>query len=257
MIEFNKDRLNVRVFDSVEEMGKCSAKDVSAKICELLEEKPEVNMIFAAAPSQSEFLKDLIGDSRVDWSRINAFHMDEYVGLDHTHGQSFANFLGRSLFDKVPFKSVNYINGAAEDIDVECGRYAALLREFPVDIVCLGIGENGHIAFNDPGVADFDDDKLVKVVALDQVCRQQQVNEKCFGTLDEVPKYAITLTVPALINALWMFCVVPFKNKAMAVKRTLTGEISEECPATILRKKQNSCLYLNRDSASLLSGVVF
>ena len=121
-----------------------------------------------------------------------------------------------------------------------------------MDIVCLGIGENGHIAFNDPGVADFNDPKLTKVVALDEVCRGQQVHEKCFPTLDDVPKEAITLTVPALLRADWMFCIVPFTNKAPAVKRMLEGEISEQCPASILREKENSCLYLNNESSSLL-----
>lgn len=128
-----------------------------------------------------------------------------------------------------------------------------LLTKHPVDIVCLGIGENGHIAFNDPDVADFNDPKLVKIVELDPICRQQQVNEKCFMTLDLVPKEALTLTIPALLKAEWMFCIVPFKNKAQAVYQTVYGEVSEKCPASILRRKENSSLYLDPKSAERIN----
>lgn len=249
---FQKDLLDVKVYPTTVQMGAASAADTADKICELLERKEEINMIFAAAPSQSEFLKCLVSDSRVDFSRINAFHMDEYIGIGFEHPQSFGRFLHNNVFGKVPFKSVHYINGMAEDLDGECERYSRLLEEYPVDIVCLGIGENGHIAFNDPDFADFNDSKMVKVIELDPVCRQQQVNEKCFDTIDDVPKKAITLTIPTLLKAEWMYCIVPFSNKAKAVKRTLEGDISEECPATILRKKEKSCLYLNYESASLL-----
>lgn len=252
MKEFTRDHLKVKIYPTTEQMGHGAARDVAARIADLLSRKAEINMIFAAAPSQSAFLEALIADPGIEWNRINAFHMDEYIGIDITRPQSFANFLSRSIFSKVPFKSVNYINGAAPDVEKECERYARLLDEHPVDIVCLGIGENGHIAFNDPAVADFNDPKAVKIVAMDEICRGQQVKEKCFPTLDEVPKHAITLTVPALVRADWMFCVVPFVHKAPAVKRMLEGEISEQCPASILRKKENSCLYLNEDSSSLL-----
>ena len=178
--------------------------------------------------------------------------MDEYVGLGPDAPAGFGNFLRQRVFGKLPFKSVNYLDGLAADPEEECARYSKLLAEHPVDIVCLGIGENGHIAFNDPGVADFNDPKAVKVVALDRVCRQQQVNEKCFPDFDSVPAYAFTLTVPSLMKADKMICVVPFTNKAPAVKRALTGEISEECPSSILRTKAGAVLYLDADSASLL-----
>ena len=210
-------------------------------------------MIFAAAPSQNEFLSHLIHDKRIDWTRINAFHMDEYIGIHPEAPQSFGHFLRIRIFDKVPFKKVNYLNGLAENLEEECQRYADLLTKHPVDIVCLGIGENGHIAFNDPDVADFNDPKLVKVVELDPICRQQQVNEKCFMTLDLVPKEALTLTIPALLRAEWMFCIVPFKNKAQAVYQTVYGEVSEKCPASILRRKENSSLYLDPESAKRIN----
>ena len=250
---FQKDKLTVRVYPSIEQMGADAANDVADRINKLLAEKAEVNMIFAAAPSQEEFITRFIARTDIDWTRINAFHMDEYIGISAQAPQSFGNFLRVRLFDKVPFKTVNYLNGRAEDLDAECLRYATLLSEHPVDIVCLGIGENGHIAFNDPDVADFNDPAWVKVVKLDDICRQQQVNEKCFDTLDEVPQKALTLTIPSLLKAPWMFCIVPFANKARAVYETINGSISEKCPASILRKKEKSSLYLDAKSSALLN----
>ena len=250
---FQQELLTVKIFPSIQQMGKCAATEVADKACELLKEKSEINMIFAAAPSQNEFLSHLIQSKRIDWSRINAFHMDEYIGINPEAPQSFGNFLRQRIFDKVPFKTVNYLNGQAENLEEECKRYSELLLHHPVDIVCLGIGENGHIAFNDPDVANFNDSQLVKIVTLDPICRQQQVNEKCFDTFDLVPAKALTLTIPALLKADWMFCIVPFKNKANAVYNTLYGEISEKCPASILRKKENSCLYLDPESAERIN----
>jgi glucosamine-6-phosphate deaminase len=252
VITFTKGMLEVRIYPDREEMGKDAARDVSAAIQKLLETKEEINMIFAAAPSQSDFMKELIADKAIRWERINAFHMDEYIGLAKDASQGFGNFLKRHLFDQVPFKSVHLVNGQAEDPEAECKRYAGLLEQHPVDIVCLGIGENGHIAFNDPPVADFNDPKLVKVVELDMPCRQQQVNENLFTGIDVVPTHAVTITIPALLRAQQMFCMVPAINKAEAVYRTLNGEISEACPASILRTKKGVILYLDKDSASLL-----
>ncbi|VBB48560.1 Glucosamine-6-phosphate isomerase [uncultured Paludibacter sp.] len=251
-IVFLKDKIQVHIFNSREDMGKKAAEDTAAKIKEILQEKNEVNMIFAAAPSQNEFLKYLVNDLSIPWEKINAFHMDEYIGLSANAPQGFGNFLKERLFEKVPFKSVQYINGLVEDIQVECDRYEKLLMDYPVDIVCLGIGENGHIAFNDPPVADFNDKVLVKEVELDPSCRQQQVNENCFTSIDLVPLKAITLTIPALMKAKYMFCVVPSANKAKAVYETLHHKISEKYPATILRTKEDMKLYLDKDSASLL-----
>lgn len=250
--EFVKDKLSVKIFPSRKLMGQEAARKVSEVIRKLLGDKDEINMIFAAAPSQSDFMESLIADSSIPWQRINAFHMDEYIGLARQAPQGFGNFLKERLFGKVPFKSVNYINGQSPDAESECTRYSELLEKYPVDIACLGIGENGHIAFNDPPVADFNDPKSVKVVELDLACRQQQVNEKLFAVLNLVPTHAITLTIPALMKAEFMFCMVPAINKAEAVYRTLHGEISEECPATVLRTKQRAILYLDREGASLL-----
>lgn len=250
--EFHQDSLTVKILSDTEEMGRQAAKEVADKIIELLALKEQINMVFAAAPSQEAFLKNLIADPHIDWSRINAFHMDEYVGIGDEAPQSFARFLRERLFDRVPFRSVHCLIGKAADTAAECERYAELLRRYPTDIVCLGIGENGHIAFNDPGVADFNDPESVKIVTLDDVCRQQQVNENCFDALNLVPQEAFTLTVPALLRADWLFCIVPFTNKANAVYNALYGEISERCPASILRREKHACLYLSRESAQRL-----
>lgn len=210
-------------------------------------------MIFAAAPSQNDFLEALIDDKTIEWERINAFHMDEYIGLGPDDPQGFGNFLKERIFDKVPFKSIFYINGQSDNLQEECERYAELLDSYPVDIVCLGIGENGHIAFNDPHVAHFNDSERVKIVSLDEKCRVQQVHDGCFSTLDRVPMSAFTLTIPALIAAEYMFCMVPSKTKNIAVFNTINGPISESCPASILRKKENAILYLDSDSSELLN----
>ena len=252
MKSFYQDQLKVNVFPSRSEMGQAAARDVSAKIRQLLSTKSEINMIFAAAPSQNEVLAALVADKSIPWQRINAYHMDEYIGLDSAAPQCFGNFLDRHIFSLVPFKSINYIKSDATDADAECVRYSSLLSAGPIDIVVMGIGENGHIAFNDPPVADFKDTALVKPVKLDEICRQQQVNDGCFPTLDTVPRYAITLTVPMLVSAPNLFCIVPAATKAWAVKETLTGSIDEHCPASILRTRPGAQLYLDPDSAALI-----
>ncbi|MBE6725254.1 MAG: glucosamine-6-phosphate deaminase [Ruminococcaceae bacterium] len=250
-----KDALRVWVHEKRTLMGESAARDIAEEMRRQLETKDEINMIFAAAPSQNETLTALVKED-VDWTRVNAFHMDEYVGLEPDAPQSFGTYLKEHIFGLVPFKSVKLID-PSNDAEEEIERYSALLGEHPVDITVLGIGENGHIAFNDPGVADFDDPALVKVVPLDEVCRMQQVHDGCFPRLDAVPTHALTLTVPALTRAEAMFCSVPAATKAEAVKRTLTEEISENCPATIMRRHPHAVMYCDRDSASGVLGQSF
>ncbi len=252
MKSFYKDKLKVKVFENRTLMGEDAAKDIKNAIVTLLKDKAEINMIFAAAPSQNDMLKALISDKDIAWNRINAFHMDEYIGLSKDAPQGFGNFLKEHIFGLVDFKSVNYIDVSATDPQKESQRYAKVLEKNPTDIVVMGIGENGHIAFNDPPVADFNDSLAVKPVKLDQVCRQQQVNDGCFESIDKVPTHAITLTVPTLVKPKYLFCVVPAKTKAKAVYQTLNGNIEESCPASILRTHQNAVLYLDNDSAQLL-----
>lgn len=249
--EFKVDKLKVKIFDSRQNLGTVAARDVAQRIKELLDGQKEINMIFAAAPSQNEFLETL-SKSELDWNRINAFHMDEYIGLAKTHPERFGNYLKKAIFEKVPFGQVFYLNGL-EGPHRECQRYADLLMRYPPDIVCLGIGENTHLAFNDPHVANFEDPLMVKVVELDTISRQQQVHDGCFAKLAEVPKAAITLTIPTLMRAKYVFCMVPGANKADAVSHTLQDEISEQHPSTTLRAHDHAVLYLNKESAGKLN----
>ena len=252
MKTFKKDLLTVNVYKTRDEMGKSAANDIKACILSLLKTKETITMIFAAAPSQNEVLYALATDKEIPWNRINAFHMDEYIGLSADAPQGFGNFLKEHIFGLADFKSVSYIDITASDAEKECKRYAELLAKYPTDIVVMGIGENGHIAFNDPPVADFNDKKAVKSVELDEICRNQQVNDGCFAKIDDVPKTAITLTVPTLFAGDHLFCIVPAKTKAKAVKATLCDDINEKCPATVLRRHKSAILYLDGDSSSLL-----
>jgi len=247
---FKVDKLKVEIYPDRLSMGRQAALAVSEKLKVLTSMQLNVRIVFAAAPSQNEFLSELASAKGINWSRVTAFHMDEYIGLNNNAEQKFGNFLKKRIFDKVNFKKVNYINSQSENPNGECKRYSELLNEAPIDIVCLGIGENGHIAFNDPAFADFNDTKTVKIVKLDDVSRQQQVNDGCFTSINEVPKEAITLTIPAMFSAKYLFTVVPGSTKKTAVYKTLYGKINSDCPATILRKHDNAVLYLDSQSAS-------
>ena len=243
--------LDVRVYDTRAEMGNAAGNDATDVIVALLAKKPEINMIFAAAPSQNETLAALCERKDIDWTRVNAYHMDEYIGLAADAPQRFGTFLKNAIFGKLPFRSVNYIDCTGSDPEAECARYAALLEKVKIDVVMLGIGENGHIAFNDPPVADFDDKRIIKPVSLDEVSRNQQVNDGCFASLSEVPHTALTLTVPTLFHADYLFCSVPAATKADAVYHTVTDrEISTKCPATIMRKHPHAILYCDKDSGA-------
>ena len=252
MKTFNKDNLVVEIYENRTLMGEAAARDIKAKISELLSQKQEINMIFAAAPSQNDVLKSLVEDKAIEWNRVNAYHMDEYIGLDKDAPQGFGNFLKAHIFGLVPFKSINYIDITTDNPEKEAERYGKLLTENPTDIVIMGIGENGHIAFNDPPVADFNDSKVVKPVKLDEICRQQQVNDGCFTSIDKVPTHAMTLTIPTLVKAPYLFCIVPAPTKAKAVFETLNGSIDEHCPASVLRLQKNAKLYLDNESSKLL-----
>ncbi len=245
---FKLDQLKVEVFANRIELGKAAGQRVSQKMREMLGHAQEISMVFAAAPSQNEFLEELSKARGIDWKRVTAFHLDEYLGLPDTAPQSFGRFLRERLFEKVRPGTIHYLNGMAEKPEAECERYAFLLKGRSLDIACIGIGENGHLAFNDPPVADFNDPKLVKVVGLDQASRQQQVHDGCFESLEKVPKSAITLTIPAIFASQFIFCMVPAPSKAEAVRRTLEGPITTDCPASILRKHEKTTLFLDRDS---------
>jgi len=244
------EKLQAKVYVDRAALGRAAGEAAAAKLKELIAKKP-VSVIFAAAPSQNEFLETLVAAKGIDWSCVTAFHMDEYVGLPGTAPQSFGRWLRDRIFDKVKPGKVHCLEGMAKDSAKECARYGKLLQESPPDVTCMGIGENGHLAFNDPPVADFNDPHAVKVVELDLASRKQQVNDGCFSALEQVPQTAMTLTIPTLLSAPWIFCMVPGPRKAPAVKRTLEGTIATECPATVLRRHDRAVLFLDKDSASL------
>lgn len=204
-------------------------------------------MIFASAPSQADVLAALVSEPGIDWRRVTGFHMDEYIGLDEDDPERFANWLDEHVFSKVPLAAAHRIR-PGDDPASTARDYAELLAEAPIDIVQLGIGVNGHIAFNDPPVADFDDPLDAKVVTLDHQCRQQQVDDGCFATILEVPRQAITLTVPRLMRADRLFCIVPTRAKRAAVDAALNGPVSTDCPASILREHPDCTLYLDADA---------
>ena len=245
------DRLKVEVHPNRAAMGAAAASACRRRILEAVARRNACRMIFAAAPSQNELLAELRAAGDIPWERVEAFHMDEYRGLSQEAPQRFSRFLREALFDHVPLKASNFLDVAGLPIGEEMQRYAFLLSGSPIDIVCLGVGENGHIAFNDPPVADFDDPLPIKEVELDKACRLQQVHDGAFPSLESVPARAITLTVPALTRGESLFCVVPGPRKALAVKTMLTGPVGEACPASVLRTHPDCTLYLDAESASM------
>jgi len=253
--EFSSDALHAAVFANRQDMGKAAATYVSTYLQELQGERDEIRIVVGSAPSQDEFFEHLTSSPHreaIDWSKLVVFHMDEYIGLSSEHPQSFRAYQFKHFISKVPLKAFHQIQGEAPDSDEECQRLSDLLAEKPIDLACCGIGENGHLAFNDPAVADFEDPKWAKRVDLDDICRQQQVNDGCFPSLDAVPTQAITLTLRVFANATKLSCVVPASTKAKAIAATLNDSISTQCPATLMRKHPDARLFLEPNSARLL-----
>lgn len=246
------ERLTLEVYANRQDMGVAAGREAAAAIRAVLARQAHCRVVFAAAPSQNEFLAELSVAPDIDWARVTAFHMDEYVGLGADAPQSFVRYLKEHILDAVRPGQVHFLNGLAPDPRAECSRYTALLNDAPVDLVFAGIGENGHLAFNDPPDADFHDPKTVKVIALAPRSRQQQVHDGCFERLEAVPTHALTLTIPALLAARQIFCMVPGPTKAEAIRDTLSGPVRQECPATILRQHPATALYTDADSAGLI-----
>jgi glucosamine-6-phosphate deaminase len=249
---FTVDSLPVRVYASQPDMAQDAAGIVNQYLQEVLARQGAARLIMATGNSQIQFLDALISLGGIDWSKITLFHMDEYLGLDANHSASFRRYMRERVEARVKPKVFHYLNGDAMEPLAECDRYASLLREQPIDLCCFGIGENGHLAFNDPPVADFKDKYPVKLVKLDDACKLQQVGEGHFPTLEDVPKYALTLTIPTLLASKRMLCLCPEKRKAAAVKDALRGPISTACPASYLRQQTHVTLFLDADSASAL-----
>lgn len=245
------DQICVRKYATREEMGKAAAEDVAQRIGKTIAAKGSANVVFASAPSQNEFLAHLL-ECPVEWDKVRAFHMDEYIGLAADAPQGFGNFLRDALLSKVAVKEAHYIDGQNPNPQAACDAYSALLSQYTPDIICLGIGENGHLAFNDPPVADFADPLKVKIVELDPVCRMQQVNDGCFTSIDQVPTHALTLTMSAILSIPEAVAIVPSATKAQALFGTTHGEISEACPASGLRRKAGAAIYTDMDAGALL-----
>jgi glucosamine-6-phosphate deaminase len=253
---FSVDSLEVFVYENRALAGRAAAQGVAGQIVARQQRSPgRVNVIFAAAPSQNEFLAGLVAHKEIDWSRVVAFHMDEYLGIGGDHPISFRRYLQEHLFRLVGLAGdrLRLIPGEQVERPLQtCLAYEDILRAEPADIVCAGIGENGHLAFNDPPVADFLDPVLVKVVRLDAACRNQQLHDGGFERLADVPIHGYTLTIPALLRAPVVSVIVPGPRKANAVLNTLRGPITEACPATALRRHPGARLYLDRDAARLV-----
>ena len=251
---YKVDHLSVSIFLDRRVMGKAAAEKAADILREAIARQGKARIIVASAPSQDEVIAGLAAAPGIDWSRVTIFHMDEYVGISASHPASFRHYQQQHLLKRVSPAAFIGIHGEAPDPITECARYSALLVNSPIDLVCMGVGENGHIAFNDPPVADFADPQRVKVVELDDVCRQQQVNDGCFPDFESVPRQAITLTCPTLMSGRALVCVVPGPRKAAAVAAMLGGKISTACPASILRQHPAATLFLDTNSASKISG---
>lgn len=246
---FRKDKLLVKIYKKEQEMSVAAADFVSNNLQGAIIEKGYANLILATGTSQFLFL-DSLKKMAIDWQKITVFHLDEYKSLSDLHPASFRKYLKERILDIVKPGKVYLINGDAENLEQEMAAYESALKSHPVDIACIGIGENGHIAFNDPSVADFNDSNWVKVVQLDEACRHQQLSEGWFPTFDNVPLEAVTLTIPAIMNCKTISCFVPNERKSTAVYNTLFGEILPICPSTILRRHQNAVLFLDAFAAS-------
>ncbi len=242
----------MRVYATQAELAADAAREVQAFLAQCLAARGAASAILATGNSQIRFLDELIQLRGVDWSKLTLFHMDEYLGLDANHPASFRRYMREHVESRVQPKVFHYLDGNAAQPLNECARYADLLQAQEIDLCCLGIGENGHLAFNDPHVAEFDDPWAVKLVNLDLQCRQQQVNEGHFPGVDQMPQFAYTLTIPTLCAVRKMICISPEKRKAQAVHTALRETVNTSCPASYLRTQKQAVLLLDADSAALL-----
>lgn len=240
--------MTIHSYKTTEQMGQAAARHAAASIRSISERQELVPVVFATGASQLATLRALVTIPDIPWDRVIGFHMDEYIGLPLSHPASFRRYLRAELTSRVQMREFYEVDGETSNPEEFCREYAALLRKWPPQLCLLGIGENGHLAFNDPPVADFDDPRDVKVISPDHECRVQQVAEGWFSSLEEMPAQAITLTIPALLRIPELILSVPGERKWRIVERTLHDEISTECPATILRTHPNAALYVDENS---------
>lgn len=250
--QFKVGTLNIEIHLDRESAGEAAAREAAQELTHLAQSADEFGVIFATGASQLRMLDKLTSMPGLPWNKVLGFHMDEYIGMTPDHPASFRHYLRQNLLGKVKMKEFFEIDGTASDIDLLCRQYAAKLRQVSPQLCLLGIGENGHLAFNDPGEADFEDPLDVRTVALDTACRQQQAAEGWFNSLEDVPRVAITLTMPALFRVPRLILSVPGPRKAEIVQRIMEEPISADCPATILRRHSNATLHLDSDSAAKL-----
>ncbi|MGC1784425.1 MAG: glucosamine-6-phosphate deaminase [Acidobacteriaceae bacterium] len=247
--------LKLEIYPTQEAAGAAAANAAAKALQELGERNETFGVIFATGASQIDTLRTLIAIPDLPWDRVRGFHMDEYIGMAADHPASFRHYLREKLTGKVRMREFSEVDGTAPNLEQECREYAAKLRAANPQLCLLGIGENGHLAFNDPGIADFNDPVDMKIVQLDRVCRQQQAAEGWFESFEDVPKQAMTLTIPTLLRVPKLIVSVPGSRKAHIVRRTIEESISTECPATILRIHPDATIYLDSESAAELPGM--
>lgn len=247
--------MKIVIAESKPQLGLQAAIAGAKLLRQVLNQKGEAHVIVATGASQFETLEALVNQPGIDWSRVTGFHLDEYIGLPATHPASFRKYLRERFVERVPVKQFHYVNGDAPDPQSECGRLAKLIQEVTIDVAFVGIGENAHLAFNDPP-ADFETNAPYLVVELDLACRQQQLGEGWFESLEKVPSQAISMSVKQIMKSANIVCSVPDLRKAVAVKASVNGPVSPSCPASILQQHPSCELFLDRPAASLLSGTV-
>ncbi|ODS81147.1 MAG: glucosamine-6-phosphate deaminase [Cytophagaceae bacterium SCN 52-12] len=243
--------MSILVFDTPAELGKAAGSHAAGLLRQAIAEKGEANLIVATGTSQFETLKQLIAEEDIDWSKVTMFHLDEYIGLSISHPASFRKYLRERFLGKLPPLAGAYLINGETDTEEERKKLGELIRKHPVDVALVGIGENGHLAFNDPP-ADFDTEDPYLVVDLDGPCRLQQLNEGWFGSLEEVPAQAISMSIRQIMKSKHIICSVPDERKAEAVKNSLTQPVSNLFPASILQEHPSCHFYLDKKSASLI-----
>jgi glucosamine-6-phosphate deaminase len=240
------------IYKTKQEMGAATAAQAAGVVREAIEAKGRANIILATGTSQLEMLGNLAASDELDWSKVTMFHLDEYIALGADHPASFRKFLKERFVDKTPgLKAAHFIDGDANDPQAECQRVGAIIAAHPIDAAMVGIGENGHLAFNDPP-ADFEIEESYIIVDLDERCRRQQLGEGWFETLQQVPRRAISMSIRQIVKSACLIVTVPDERKAEAVKNALEGPVTPMCPSSILQQHDNCKIFLDAAAASLL-----